>query len=49
MFLDLNGFDIEATVDEQEQLMLGIAAGQLSRADLTTWLESHVSTRKSSG
>jgi death-on-curing protein len=49
VFLDLNGFEIEATVDEQEQLMLGLAAGQLSRADLTTWLESHVSTRKSSG
>jgi len=49
VFLDLNGFDIEATVDEQEQLMLELAAGQLSRAYLTTWLESHVSTRKSSG
>lgn len=49
VFFDLNGFEIEATIDEQEQLMLGFAAGQLSRADLTTWLESHVSTRKSSG
>ena len=49
VFFDLNGFEIEATVDEQEQLMLGLAAGQLSRADLTTWLKSHVSTRKSSG
>lgn len=49
VFFDLNGFEIEATIDEQEQLMLGLAAGQLSRADLTTWLESHVSTRKSSG
>ena len=49
VFLDLNGFEIEATIDEQEQLMLGLAAGQLSRADLTTWLASHVSTRKSSG
>jgi len=49
VFLDLNGFEIEATIGEQEQLMLGLAAGQLSRADLTTLLESHVSTRKSSG
>jgi death-on-curing protein len=49
VFLDLNGFEIEATFDEQEQLMLGLAACQLSRADLTTWLESHVSARKSFG
>jgi death on curing protein len=49
VFLDLNGFDIEATVDEQEQLMLELATGQLSRAHLTTWLERHVSARKSSG
>ena len=49
VFLDLNGFAIEATVDEQEQLMLSLAAGQVSRADLTAWLESHVATRKSSG
>lgn len=49
VFLDLHGLAMEATVDEQEQLMLNLAAGQLSRADLTAWLESHVSTRKSSG
>ncbi len=33
VFLDLNGFEIDATVDEQEELMLTLAAGQLSRAE----------------
>ena len=45
VFLDLNGFAIEATVDEQEQLMLDLAAGHLSRSALTDWLQSHVSAR----
>jgi death on curing protein len=49
VFLDLNGFAIEATIDEQERLMLTLAAGQLPRVDLTTWLESHICPRKSSG
>lgn len=46
VFLDLNGFALEATVDEQERLMLDLAAGQMSRSDLTTWLQGHVSARK---
>ena len=39
VFLDLNGLAIEATVDEQEQLMLDLAAGQVSRVALTNWLQ----------
>lgn len=41
-FLLLNGTDIEASTDEQEQLMLGLAAGQVTREKLTAWLASHV-------
>lgn len=48
VFLDLNGLAIEATVDEQEQLMLKLAAGEVSRLGLTTWLGSRVSPRTSS-
>ena len=33
-FLLLNGADIAATVDEQEQLMLNLASGRVSRSDL---------------
>lgn len=41
-FFVLNGFQIEAAVDEQERLMLHLAAGKLSRADLVTWQGNHV-------
>jgi death-on-curing protein len=44
VFLDLKGLAIEATVDEQEHVMLRLAAGQIALTDLTTWLESHVSS-----
>jgi death-on-curing protein len=49
VFLELNGFVLSATIDEQEVLMLTLAAGQVSRVELTTWLVSHVSIRESSG
>ena len=49
VFLELNGFVLAATVVEQEVLMLTLAAGQVSRAELTTWLERHVAIRESSG
>lgn len=45
VFLELNGLSIEATIDEQEQLMLHLAAGSVSRQQLTTWLTGHVSRR----
>ena len=38
----LNGFEIDASSDEQEQLVLALAAGQLSREDLVGWLREHV-------
>ena len=41
-FLLLNNADIAATVDEQEQLMLNLASGRLSRSDLVAWLREHV-------
>jgi death on curing protein len=41
-FLLLNSADIAATVDEQEQLMLNLASGRLSRSDLVDWLREHV-------
>ena len=47
VFLDLNGSAIEATVEEQERLMLDLAAGQVPRVDLTAWLNRHISPRKS--
>ena len=40
--LVLNGFEIDATTDEQEHLVLALAAGELPREDLVQWLQSHV-------
>jgi death on curing protein len=40
--LFLNGFEINASVDEQEQIMLALAASKLSREEFTTWVSQHL-------
>jgi len=40
--LIMNGFELAANVDEQEQVMLALAAGQLSREEFTTWVNQHL-------
>ena len=42
VFLALNDREIEASVHEQEQLMVGLAAGDLGREGLVEWLSVHV-------
>ena len=42
VFLELNGSGLEAAVDDQERLMLDLAAGLLDRAALVAWLSGHV-------
>jgi death-on-curing protein len=42
IFLMLNGYEISASVDEQETLILAVAAGELGRVELQNWLEKHV-------
>jgi death on curing protein len=46
-FLMLNGFQILATVDQQERLMLDLAAGLVTREQLTEWLEKHLQSARS--
>ena len=41
VFLLLNGWELVGTVDEQERLMLDLADGQITREQLTAWLEQH--------
>jgi death-on-curing protein len=41
-FLILNGCEIEATVAEQEQIILDLASGKLTREVFTTWLGDHL-------
>ena len=42
VFLVLNGCEISASVEDQERLMLDVASGALTRADLARWLNEHV-------
>ena len=42
LFLYLHGFEIDAPADEQETIILQVAASQRSRADLVQWLEQHL-------
>lgn len=41
----LNGFEIKATVEEQEDLILRLAAGSVTRSEWLAWLRTHVVTR----
>ncbi|MCP3902176.1 MAG: type II toxin-antitoxin system death-on-curing family toxin [Planctomycetes bacterium] len=42
VFLNLNGCRLVAELEEQEQLMLSLAAGNVTRDDLIEWLRTHV-------
>jgi death on curing protein len=46
IFLLLNGFEIVADVDEQERLVLQLAASEIGRVELTGWLRAHVAERQ---
>ena len=41
-FLVLNGFDLSAPVSEQEELILALAGGSLSREGLLGWVDAHI-------
>jgi death-on-curing protein len=40
-FLMLNGSELQATVDEAEQVILSVAAGRADREAFTSWVRSH--------
>lgn len=44
-FLVLNGWELAAAVDEQEQMVLRLAAGGLGREEFTAWVGSHLKRR----
>jgi death-on-curing protein len=41
-FLVLNGAEIDAHTDDQERVMVHLAAGRLNRAELLDWLRQHL-------
>jgi death on curing protein len=43
-FLVLNRFEINASVDEQERVVLAIASGKLEREVLVEWLQQNTNT-----
>src|SRR5438046_10242023 len=45
-FLVLDGFEIQSSVDEQEKIILKVAAGEYSRESFTEWLENHITERR---
>ena len=42
VFLVLNGYELQASLDDQEHLMLAVASGALDRQHLASWLNQHV-------
>ena len=40
-FLILNGADFDCAVNEQERVMLDLAAGKMDRAEFTDWVKKH--------
>ena len=43
-FLFLNDAEIDASLDEQEKIMLALASGQMNRHEFAEWLNHHVRT-----
>jgi death-on-curing protein len=41
----LNGFELSAPVDEQERVIISVAAGEWTRGDFTDWVEAHAHRR----
>jgi death-on-curing protein len=42
VFLMLNGYEVGASVDEQERVILAVAAGEMTREEFSTWFAGHV-------
>jgi death on curing protein len=45
-FLMLNGFEMNASIDDSERTILQLAASQLDRQSFVKWVASHVSKRE---
>lgn len=41
IFLILNGLEIDTAIDEQEQLMRGLATSRISHPEWVAWLGDH--------
>ena len=41
VFLTLNGYEINASIEEQVEIILSVASGKLSRENFAEWLSNH--------
>ena len=44
VFLYLNGYEFDVSTDEQEEIILGVAAGKIDRSNLTAWIRQNIVT-----
>jgi len=42
IFLVLNGLEIDAGIDDQERVILALAAGELARDNFTNWIQQSI-------
>lgn len=42
VFLVLNGFELNADVDDAERVILGVAAGTIDRDEFASWIVGHI-------
>lgn len=40
----LNGYEVDAPIDDQEKLILDVAAGKVNREDFTKWMRKRIKT-----
>jgi len=45
VFLLLNGHEIDASVDDQETIIIDVASGKVSRIELSEWLSKNMVVR----
>lgn len=45
VFLLLNGFEMQSSVEEQEGVVLQVASGDMDRKAFTLWLREHVTVQ----
>ena len=42
VFLVMNGYEIEAAIDEQEEIILNLASSNMERSDFLDWLKDNI-------
>jgi len=45
VFLLLNGHEFDASVDDQEKIIIDVASGKVSRIELSEWISKHMVVR----